>query len=728
MPERGRALLLAAFLLADAAFAAVVVRGLAPGARRLVDMSQVELGEGLRLRAHEAKTDPTFRTPIVPLLEADAFLRAGPATLGAGAALVFALSALLAFALGAELGGPWGGAAAAALWQWTFFVAPRAPGFAKQFVLTPLVALAALALVRRARAPGARSSAAAGAALGISVLSRGVLAPLALLLAGGELLRAGTARARAARAAALAGAGALVLLPWWTLNAVVHRRFVLAEAGAADINIAAGAYGLTRGVEGAAADLTGSAAGADGALARAARVVAAEPGRFLAGVGRRLAFFAGLHPPLLALALLGLAWRRRDAGAGAVGLLSAYWIAIHALMPVEADYFVPLWLPLAALAAAPLSALRPALDAPVARLRVLVAALAAGLAVLLAARCGFDALAYAGAFAARPPSSDSAIAAAAEESDPWARLELARLRLREGDARAALAALVPAQDALGDAPRFILMSEWARAHDGDVVSLLRDRLPTPPQGDPYNDDRAKLPLYQAATLERLGRRADARAAAAAAREAWAGSLGSKAPQGDPIAPEVTARLRAGGAAAFASRAAYMLADEPAADADAFGRALGDAGYWLDLSRCRRASGDAAGRARALAAAAALTRDAAALREIARQEAELGASAAARAAFRRALAAEPGNAEGWSDYGVYLYGAGDKAGAETALRKALALSPGAPAAALSLGAALEARGRAPDACAVYRGADASAASDPGLAAALSEARRRACAGR
>ncbi|MDE2490846.1 MAG: hypothetical protein KGM24_08355, partial [Elusimicrobia bacterium] len=347
------AVLFAVLAVADLGLGARLCASWAPRARALADASQAELGEALIARAHSRSADPSFRMPLVPLLESDALLRLSPREAAAAAAGLALLTAWLVFALGLELGGAWSGLAAAAVWQVLFALEPKIPGFAKQFVLTPLVLLAALALVRRARRPGAASSALAGAAIGASLLSRGVLAFLPPLLAAGELRGPGRPRARAARAGLLLLACALLLSPWWIMNAVVQRRFVPLENGAADLNVALGALGVVHGGDGNALALTGGKP----VLPWAARRVFSRPGPFLRGVAARLRFALSLRLWLFALAALALLLRRRDPAVRAVALLAAYWLAISVLMPVEPDYFDPLWPLLAALAAAPLAAL-----------------------------------------------------------------------------------------------------------------------------------------------------------------------------------------------------------------------------------------------------------------------------------------------------------------------------------------------------------------------------------
>jgi tetratricopeptide (TPR) repeat protein len=706
-----------------AAGAATVLRA-APGARGLTDLTQAELGEGLRLRAHPRSVNPSFRMPLVPLLEADAFVRLGPAGCAAAFSAVYALTVLLVYALGFASGGAWGGLAAAGAWEALFAAQARAPGFAKQFVLTPLVVLAALALVRHARRRTATGAALSGAAAGASLLARGSLGPLLPFLAAAEAFGPGTARRRAARAAVLLASAAAVLLPWWTMNAVAHRRFIPLEDGAAARNIVAGARGLVIGPEGDPRDFAdGPAARSGEALTTAARMIAARPGRFLRAVAARGRYALGLEPVLVALAAFGLLLRLRDPAALALASLGAYWLAAHCLMAVQPDYFYPLWALLAALAAAPLSLLgAPFKRAPetIARGAVL---LGAGLAALAAARCGWDALSYAAAAARRAPFSDAAVeeAAARRPADPWAFLELARRDLRRGDAAGALAAARRASPRLDDAPRRTLLENWILAHDGAPGALLASVVPA---RVPFNDDLRALPLYQAATLMRLGRKPEARARLGAARALWLGENHTTGPDESGAAAAAAAAAEA----SFPEHAMRVLADAPDPDAAAVAALLGRADAWLVVARRRRESGDLEGARRALAAAAPEARGAEDLRALSWAWSEAGDLKASRGALERALKAEPGRAESWSDLGVLRFRLGDRAGAERAFRAALERDPAQPSACLSYGVLLEDAGRAGEAAALYERASARPIDDAGLKSALAEALGRARARR
>ena len=74
---------------------------------------------------------------------------------------------------------------------------------------------------------------------------------------------------------------------------------------------------------------------------------------------------------------------------------------------------------------------------------------------------------------------------------------------------------------------------------------------------------------------------------------------------------------------------------------------------------------------------------------------------ARAAYRRAIALDPGHAEAHLNLGRILHEAGDLAGAESHYRQACAAHPESALAAFNLGVALEDRGEPREAMAAYR---------------------------
>jgi tetratricopeptide (TPR) repeat protein len=398
-------------------------------------------------------------------------------------------------------------------------------------------------------------------------------------------------------------------------------------------------------------------------------------------------------------------------------------------MPVEDDYFWPLWPLLAALAASPLAFLpAPPERAPkvLARASVTIAAVLAG---LMAARCGWNALAYAAAAARRPPTSDQALdeALARRPGDPWVAMLQARRLLRRGDARGAAAALASSGAALAGSHRFRLLLEWAQAKAGDPAALLADTLPPPGVRENFDDDvLERLPLSQAVILERAGRRREALARVASARAAWLSWQGLLANLGEPEANGVQSALLKRASADFLDRVDQDFDDEAPADArlaaELAARDAGGFAPWRRLAERHLKDRDAAERVE-LTEAESLARAAEDFHWLHLAWLEQGEPARAERDLRRALAAEPARALYWADLGVLRYGRGDARGAEADLRRALELDPALPSAALSLGAILEGSRRAGEARALYERVLDAGVADAGMNAALVEARGR-----
>ncbi|MDX6769673.1 MAG: tetratricopeptide repeat protein, partial [Elusimicrobiota bacterium] len=650
-----------------------------------LDASSVELGEALRLGAHPAHVNPSYRLPFVGLLEADAFLRAGPA-LESWSALFLLLTLGLVFALGRELGGSAAGAAAAALWAPVFASLPRGPGHLKQTALTALGLLAALLWARAAAAPSPASGLAAGLGFGATLLARGTYA----------FFPAAAAFLLPRRAALLLAGGTLaVLLPWTAMNAVAHRRFVPLEDGSMNMNVVTGALGTTFCAHGDFAALMGEDAGGQGfgsPLAWAARAVAAEPGRYARGVAARLARAVSLRPLLFLLAGLGLLLLRGDPAARAVGALCAYFLVVNCAMSIEDNYFEPLWPLLAALAAAPLARLpdpAPAAGAAVSRavlaVCVFFVALAGARQVALVVR-------YAASAAARPPWSEAALdaALAREPGAPWLALEHARRLLGRGDAAGAAAALAAATPLEGLPRREVLLA-WALAKGGRPGLLLD--LETAPRDAPapWGDAQAETAaVYRALALDGLGRRDEARERMRDAAREWAAWQGFLHPGAEAAADALAPRLRGAAGARFLVRLDQVLAGQDPADleraVELAAESSGDPAGWRRLFEERLRRGEAARAASALESLERLATGREERREAAFGWERLGRPERAAASFARLLAEDPRDAVTWSDRGVALYRAGRRAEAMKAFERALALDPGLEAARVSLAAA------------------------------------------
>lgn len=716
----------AALVALNLALALSVARADLPRLRGLVDVSFVEMGEALRLAEHAPGVDPAFRMPVDSLLEADLFVRLSPAARSAWAVLIYLSAVLIVFALARELGGDWAGLIAAAAWQKIFLGLQAGPGFFKQFWLTGLGLLAAVALARHARRPRGLSAAGVGAAFGATVLTRSTYFLLPALLAVREAWSAGAPRRRLARAGLLLGVFVLALAPWTAMNAAVKKSFAPFET-AANLNVVLGALGAVHGGEGdyvAFMDAPDSEHGRR-PVGWAARTVLSHPVRYLSGAARRVEYALGLRLWLFLLAALGFFAARRDAGARALALQCAYFFALVCAMPVEASYFEPLWPLLLALAAAPLSRLEPppgaAAGARLAAAGVWTAALLGG---LIAASASVAALSYAALAARRPPWSDAALdeALALRPAEAWPALDEARRRIRRGDAPGAIGVLQEAAPAIGDLPRWRVLLAWARAKGGDSSDLLA-LAADPPRYAPFNDDQsARLLVYQALALGAAGKRAEAlrkMAEFAGARPELPGYVEPEAEAA--LDPRISRRAESSLAASLDP----ILADGDPADME---RALellvsvrpnfeGE----LELARARAARGRKSAAVQALEKAQALAAEPDQLHRLHFRWAELGEEDRARKCLVALTRRFPERAEYWSDLGVVLFRRGDAAGAEAAFRRALDVQPGMPAATLSLATLAARRGAGDEARRLCAQALASASDDAGLREQL-----RACA--
>ncbi|HXT01838.1 MAG TPA: tetratricopeptide repeat protein [Elusimicrobiota bacterium] len=341
----------------------------------------------------------------------------------AGAALVLALGTFLFSA-------PCGAGAAL-----VYACLPSSSDVGERWLYCLAVLFVAYFLVRRTRAPSWRGTALLGAACGASllVLSPLFLFPLLLVLVEWRRNRGGPARLR--DTAALLVIPFLFLIPWAFMNWRLTGRLVLFEDGRADNNIITGALGYVRTMgTGDARALAGVPAG-QSALAWALGEVARHPLRFLGAFVARLYAAAALHPVLAAAAPVSVWLSRRREDCRQLALLAAYFAAIHCLMPVQKDYFDPLWPLLAVLAAglaAPLTRRAPA------RTEALIAPLAGtAFALMLAAQ--FLVLVLVAAYPARAANAGALDRAlVSDPGDPWLWSRRGIRRLNEGDSAGAV--------------------------------------------------------------------------------------------------------------------------------------------------------------------------------------------------------------------------------------------------------------------------------------------------
>jgi len=271
--------------------------------------------------------------------------------------LLRAATLALVFTLGATLHSLAAGGAAAAL------TAAAVPflGFNFMSVYAVLVLLAANALAwaagrEEAGRPSWPAYAAAGSALGLTLLQRSPLFLLPFVLAG-HLWARRRSRGEPApvrEALALIAPPLLMLAPWMRLNWLCFGTPTPFELGRARFNIITGALGHVSTLEGVLVN-AGPSPG-EGALAWAALRVLRHPLDFLAAVALRLAAVVSWHPWLTALTAYSAWSRRASLPHRQASILAAYFLAIHCLMPVKPFYFEALWPVASALAACGLAA------------------------------------------------------------------------------------------------------------------------------------------------------------------------------------------------------------------------------------------------------------------------------------------------------------------------------------------------------------------------------------
>lgn len=569
------------------------------------------------------------------------WLRAAGSVVPASAALVAALA-----------GGPAAAVAAGAAAAWGQPEPPCHP----QAAFTFFAALAAGALVLWSRRPTAARAAAVAAAVAASFALRSTLVFLPPLAAAWSWRRG-----------ARRGALVLALAPWafpavWAAcNLSLHGRFAPFEMGQASSNLVVGALGVVGTVEGdldsLASDLP-DALDTGATLRWAAREALSHPRRTLDAFVARLVFAVNTAPLLWAAALVGFLAARRRPEALALALVVAAFTALHSLMAVQSNYFLPLTPLLAALATAPLWVRRARLGPPVDGVAGLAAAcvLAGALGVALGGAVWAGSLSVRHAWLARerPADSEDALEAALQDApeDGVLRLWQGRRRLLQGRLTAA-ALSFDAAEAAGIV-RARPLGAWARLLDG---------VPSPTIADMRGlscGERALATMFWAE-------------AAAFVRHEGAGALVREALD----AKRSCATTRSGDAPALFSDAAAvrgLLAelgavtpkDQRLSSPRLLGLTLmdGDAAAWRALAIGLQDLGDADGALDAFG--------------------RIGAPAA----------------DVLSDKAVALAISGRVVEAKALLTDALRADPGLAAAALTLGALLEGEGRAVEAKAVY----------------------------
>ncbi len=467
-----------AVLAACAAFTALDRATSAPQDRRMSEYA--EFGEALVHGIAARSAVVSYRMPLATVLASRLQFHSSLTPASAGAAY-WVLTCVLVFALCALLH-PWGGVFAAAA------VASLLHG-ATDFRFYPdsgyafLVLLCACVLAWRARAPSPRKTVLLALSFGATLLYRSPLAlfpPLLALYEWGTEHRFSRKSARG-HLLVLCVVPYLLLLPWIALNWTAHRRFVPFEHRAASVNIVSGALGLVENVEGDMSTLVGSAVDlSDGGavLGWAGREVARHPLRYARAVARRAAYALAPHPWLALLALAALVVFRARREFRAVGLLAAYYLAIHCLFTVETRYFWPLWPLLAALAASLIGTLKPKarLDPAAPEHRLACGATIACVAVVFLAVLLTELTIAGYAFAARGggevPEAALTRALTRYPEDPWLLTERGTSRLERGAPEGAADDFARAARAEPGEPASLLKLAAARARAGRPFMIL----------------------------------------------------------------------------------------------------------------------------------------------------------------------------------------------------------------------------------------------------------------
>lgn len=376
-----------------------------------------------------------------------------------------AQSILLA-GLAYQLRGAWGAAAALLLFG-LFRPQSAIQGDYPQRVVCLLALTAAGLLVWSARRPGARRLLALAAACGASLIFRSTLVFFSPLLAAAAFRELPSSKSLRRGLLALLIIPFLFLLPWISLNARVHGRFVPLEFGQADLNVVTGALGLVQTVEGnITALLPQGMDPSSSKLLWAAREALGHPRRALRAFLLRLKFVVLLNPVLFLLAAAGL-WLGRGRPFRWLALLAGSHLFIHCLMSIQENYVLPLWPLLAALGAG----LIPERSSPSWKpdLGSWPALAALGLALGGAGLTMGTCLAYPSRAAAPDAWSQ---AAARSPEDPWILFQIGSRLMEKGQVREALALLRKAAQKRPDLPKHRLYLAWAQAQLGQPLPLM----------------------------------------------------------------------------------------------------------------------------------------------------------------------------------------------------------------------------------------------------------------
>jgi tetratricopeptide (TPR) repeat protein len=531
----------------------------------LVPAEYMDAGESLQHGVLPDGTPLSRRLPFATLLAIHIYNGSAHNPLGARfwRAACVGLEVLLVFTLGSLLQ-PFAGALSLLL------ISRATPADGNQLVYSLLLLLVAGALASRARKITHLRSGLVGVAVGATLLFRSPLAlfPPAFAAFEWALDFRRPRRPYLKHFLLLVLVPYAFLIPWARMNWIVHREFIPLEKGAAVSNIVTGALGLVQCIEGDLSTVVGpgvAMGSASTALRWAIRVIARDPGAYLASCAARVEFVFFLHPWLFAFALLAFALHRRRREYRDLAFLAAYFILIHCLMSVQERYFTPLWPLLVPLAVSlPFPALLArATDADGALYafseRVLkgsiAAAAALSLCVLWTVQC-YARQARRGALSS-VQAWDAAIAESPREG--WLLFQRGRVRLRAGALPGAIEDFRSARDLNPGRAEYGLQLAWAEALNGDPRDLLAW---TPPAREDVEDPFSVVEagVYQAAFLEKAGRPAAARASLKAAMDVDDSLMMTV--RGEAHAPETLVLRKLRSSSSFMLKLPLLLAPLP----------------------------------------------------------------------------------------------------------------------------------------------------------------------
>ncbi|MFC1679224.1 tetratricopeptide repeat protein, partial [Elusimicrobiota bacterium] len=335
-----------------------------------------------------------------------------------------------------------------------------------------LISLTACAMVWRAEKPSPSRSLTLGATIGVSLLFRSPLAllPPVLLLADSFPGRGGGKPPSWRSRLLLLGVPYAFLLPTLYMNWRLHGRFMPIESPGGGGNVVAAALGLA----GPLYDYS-----ADPDIAFLIREVGLHPLRYAVGFLTRVLKLFSYQPVLFTLAGVSLWVLRRDKRFRALALFTGYFILVHCLIMSLRSYMIPLWAPLAVLAAPAIpliltGGLASARPEAVLKARASgreAATALCGILLIILLPLSVYSMALAVAYPSRvlsAPTDETLLDRAILSSprDAWLKIRRARLLTAAGKPGSALEDYAQARRLRPWNPLWALESAWARALAG----------------------------------------------------------------------------------------------------------------------------------------------------------------------------------------------------------------------------------------------------------------------